>query len=87
MDFKYEHINTEVIDDMIFVISRYFSNCDACFKYKENRWCKMTNMDVSRSNMSTCVVKNLPNQSDYTFKHRDKLMEEKRKKMLDWENQ
>ncbi|KDR21052.1 Kelch-like protein 10 [Zootermopsis nevadensis] len=75
MDFKYRDINGEVIDDMIFI-----SYGKECYKYKENRLYKVADMNVYRSRMSICVVKNLPNASDYAYKHRDKLMVEKRKK-------
>ncbi|KDR14028.1 kelch-like protein 10 [Zootermopsis nevadensis] len=98
MNFYDYDLNAEVIDDTIFVIGGHdkkdFFHV-ACFNGKENQWDKVTNMNVSRSGMSTCVIENLPNTSDYSYKHNDKLMEEKRKKrkrrngkrMLDLENQ
>ncbi|KDR23167.1 hypothetical protein L798_15446 [Zootermopsis nevadensis] len=79
--------NAEVIDDRIFVISECYDKKVACFDDKENQWNSLTNMNVHKLLMSTCVIKNLPNASDYAYKHRDKLMEEKRKKMLYSTNQ
>ncbi|KDR15234.1 hypothetical protein L798_11020 [Zootermopsis nevadensis] len=79
MDFKYRDIYAEVIDDMIFVFKGYIIFGGASYKYKENRWHEVRDMNVRRSDISTCVVKNLPNASDYTYKHRDQLMVEKRK--------
>ncbi|XP_021937484.1 kelch-like protein 10 [Zootermopsis nevadensis] len=77
-----DYLNAEVFDDTIFVISRYFDKGHsesrvACFDDKENRWYQAANMNVRRSFLSTCVIKNLPNARDYAYKHRDKLMEEK----------
>lgn len=39
-------------------------------------------MNVFRSALSACVINNLPNTHDYVHKHRDRLMEEKRQKLL-----
>ncbi|XP_021933045.1 kelch-like protein 10 isoform X2 [Zootermopsis nevadensis] len=85
------YFHAEVIDDTIFVMG---GNFDAYahlswnvsyFDNKENQWCKVTNMNVCRYALSICVIKNLPNASDYAYKHTDKLIEEKRKnKWLIW---
>ncbi|XP_021941807.1 kelch-like protein 10 [Zootermopsis nevadensis] len=80
-------LNAEVIDDKIFVICdyydpKYFFHRVASFNDKENRWDKAADMNVCRSGMSTCVIENLPNASDYAYKHREKLMVEKHKEML-----
>ncbi|XP_021938645.1 kelch-like protein 10 [Zootermopsis nevadensis] len=85
MNFYSEELDAEVIDDTIFVISGkyieyHFVSHVACFNDKENRWHKAADMNICRSGMSTCVIENLPNASDYAYKHRDKLMEEKCKK-------
>ncbi|KDR19666.1 Kelch-like protein 10 [Zootermopsis nevadensis] len=90
MNFHSYKLNAEVIDDTIFVIGGYYDEQHylsrfACFNDKGNRWYLDVDMNVYRSQMSTCVIENLPNASDYSYKHRDKLMEEKRKKMLDCE--
>ncbi|XP_021940178.1 kelch-like protein 10 [Zootermopsis nevadensis] len=87
MNFYSDYLNAEVFDDTIFVISRYsdkghFGSRVACFNDKENRWYQAANMNVRRSFLSTCVIKNLPNARDYAYKHRDKLMEEKCKKKM-----
>ncbi|KDR11972.1 Kelch-like protein 10 [Zootermopsis nevadensis] len=86
MNFYDHQLNAEVIDDKIFVICHYYNLDDnlhrvACFNDKENQWDKAADMNVCRSGMSTCVIENLPNASDYAYKHREKLIE-KRKKML-----
>ncbi|KDR07508.1 hypothetical protein L798_02824, partial [Zootermopsis nevadensis] len=86
MTFDLVNFNAEVIDDMIFVIG---SRCNwksnfivKCYKYKGDKWYRAADMNFRRYNTSTCVIKNLPNASDYAYKHRPKLMEEKREKML-----
>ncbi|XP_021917838.1 kelch-like protein 10 [Zootermopsis nevadensis] len=83
MNFYSIFLRAEVMDDTIFVIGG-FSIGKAGFSVKryndkENRWYQVTNMNFWRSEMSTCVIENLPNARDYAYKHRDKLMEEKRK--------
>ncbi|XP_021913437.1 kelch-like protein 10 isoform X3 [Zootermopsis nevadensis] len=85
MNFYARGLNTEAIDDMIFVISGYYNGTDfvshvACFHDKENRWYQLAEMNVCRNFLSTCVIKNLPNASDYAYKHREKMMEEQTKK-------
>lgn len=44
-------------------------------------------MNFFRSGLSACVIMGLPNVTDYIHKHRDKLMEEKRQKLIALENQ
>lgn len=39
-------------------------------------------MNVYRSALSACVIMGLPNVNDYIHKHRERLMEEKRQKLL-----
>ncbi|KAH9635551.1 hypothetical protein HF086_003165 [Spodoptera exigua] len=56
----------EVIDDMIFAIGGY----------------EATDMNIYRSALSACVIMGLPNVYDYIHKHRERLMEEKRQKIL-----
>ncbi|KDR16331.1 kelch-like protein 10 [Zootermopsis nevadensis] len=83
MNFNSYNLNAEVIDDTIFVIGGFCrGKADFSVKRyndKEDKWHQVTNMNISRLLMSTCVVKNLPNARDYSYKHRDKLMEEDRK--------
>lgn len=44
-------------------------------------------MNVYRSALSACVIMGLPNVEDYIHKHRERLMEEKRQKLLALEMQ
>lgn len=39
-------------------------------------------MNIYRSALSACVIMGLPNVYDYIHKHRERLMEEKRQKIL-----
>ncbi|KDR18560.1 Kelch-like protein 10 [Zootermopsis nevadensis] len=75
-----------VIDDMIFVIGKCFEVVNSfsfgCFDDVKNEWYQATESNVYRFGMSICVVKNLPNAKDYAYKHRDKLKEGKRTKLL-----
>lgn len=41
-----------------------------------------TDMNICRSALSACVIMGLPNIYDYIHKHRERLMEEKRQKLL-----
>ncbi|XP_021927989.1 kelch-like protein 10, partial [Zootermopsis nevadensis] len=73
-------IKVEVIDDKIFVIGGSYNQGSACVDDKEIRWYQAPEMKFDRYCPSTCVIKNLPNASDYTYKLRDKLMKKKRKR-------
>ncbi|OXU22927.1 hypothetical protein TSAR_013237, partial [Trichomalopsis sarcophagae] len=79
----------EIIDDMIFAIGGFngFSTTFhvECFSDSTNEWYEATDMNTYRSGLAACVVKVLPNVHDYTHKHRERLMEEKRQKLLDIE--
>lgn len=44
-------------------------------------------MNIYRSALDACVITDLPNVRDYIHKHRERLMEEKRQKMIALENQ
>lgn len=46
-----------------------------------------TDMNIYRSALDACVITDLPNVRDYIHKHRERLMEEKRQKMIALENQ
>lgn len=46
-----------------------------------------TDMNIYRSALSACVLSGLPNLREYIYKHRDRLMEEKRLKLLAHESQ
>jgi len=39
-------------------------------------------MNIYRSALSACVVSDLPNISDYIHQHRDRLMEERRQRLF-----
>ncbi|XP_060529923.1 kelch-like protein 10 isoform X2 [Cylas formicarius] len=81
----------EVIDDMIFAIGGFNGVTTIyhveCYDEKTNEWYEATDMNIYRSALSACVVDGLPNVQDYIHKHRDRLMEEKRQKMIAIENQ
>ncbi|XP_044267489.1 kelch-like protein 10 isoform X2 [Tribolium madens] len=81
----------EVIDDMIFAIGGFNGVTTIyhveCYDEKTNEWYEATDMNIYRSALSACVVDGLPNIEDYIHKHRDKLMEEKRQKMIALESQ
>lgn len=76
----------EVIDDMIFAIGGFNGVTTIfhveCYDERTNEWYEATDMNVFRSALSACVISNLPNMQDYVHKHRERLMEEKRLKML-----
>ncbi|KAI4504462.1 hypothetical protein M0802_000012 [Mischocyttarus mexicanus] len=76
----------EVIDDMIFVIGGYNGVTTIyqveCYDEKTNEWYEATDMNIYRSALSVCVIMGLPNVYDYIHKHRERLMEEKRQKLL-----
>lgn len=44
-------------------------------------------MNIYRSALSACVIVGLPNVYDFIHKHRERLMEEKRQKLLALEDQ
>ncbi|XP_017775933.1 PREDICTED: kelch-like protein 10 [Nicrophorus vespilloides] len=81
----------EVIDDMIFVIGGFNGVTTIyhveCYDERTNEWYEATDMNIYRSALSACVIQGLPNVRDYIHKHREKLMEEKRQKMIALEAQ
>ncbi|XP_044731886.1 kelch-like protein 10 isoform X2 [Chrysoperla carnea] len=76
----------EVIDDMVFAIGGFNGVTTIyhveCYDEKTNEWYEATDMNIYRSALSACVITGLPNVYDYIHKHREKLMEEKRQKMI-----
>ncbi|XP_014471269.1 PREDICTED: kelch-like protein 10 [Dinoponera quadriceps] len=76
----------EVIDDMIFAIGGFNGVTTTyqveCYDEKTNEWYEATDMNMCRSALSACVIMGLPNVHDYIHKHRERLMEEKRQKLL-----
>ncbi|KAJ9582804.1 hypothetical protein L9F63_022845 [Diploptera punctata] len=81
----------EVIDDMVFAIGGFNGVTTIyhveCYDEKTNEWYEATDMNIYRSALSACVIMGLPNVYDYIHKHRERLMEEKRQKLLALENQ
>ncbi|XP_021934201.1 kelch-like protein 10 [Zootermopsis nevadensis] len=76
----------QVIDDAIFAIGGFSSETSSCqverFDDRRNKWYEVADMNTYRTAMSACVVKGLPNAGDYIYKHRDRLLEEKRQRIL-----
>ncbi|XP_071454892.1 kelch-like protein 10 [Hetaerina americana] len=81
----------EVIDDLIFAIGGFngFTTIDhvECFDEGANEWFEAADMNIIRSALSACVVTDLPNLLDYIHKNRDRLVEEKRLKLIAQERQ
>ncbi|CAG9769823.1 unnamed protein product [Ceutorhynchus assimilis] len=81
----------EVIDDMIFAIGGFNGVTTIyhveCYDERTNEWYEATDMNVYRSALSACVIDGLPNATDYIHQHRDRLMEEKRQKLIALQNQ
>ncbi|XP_023217171.1 uncharacterized protein LOC111619637 [Centruroides sculpturatus] len=75
----------EVIDDMIFAIGGYNGEsiiCQVeCYSEATSQWYEATDMNIFRSALAACIIKNIPNTTDYIHKHRDKLLEEKRQRL------
>jgi kelch-like protein 10 len=44
-------------------------------------------MNIPRAGLSACVITDLPNTYDYIYKQRDRLLEEKRQRLLALETQ
>ncbi|KAB0789994.1 hypothetical protein PPYR_12304 [Photinus pyralis] len=76
----------EVIDDMIFVIGGFNGVTTIfhveCYDDRANEWYEATDMNIYRSALSACVINNLPNVQDYIHQHRERLMEEKRQRLI-----
>ncbi|CAG7819407.1 unnamed protein product [Allacma fusca] len=53
-----------------------------CFDERTNEWYEATDMNIYRSALSACVIMGLPNIYDYIHQHRERLMEEKRQRLL-----
>lgn len=76
----------EVIDDMIFCIGGFNGVTTIyhveCFDEKTNEWFEATDMNIFRSALSSSVILGLPNIYDFIHQHRERLMEEKRQRLL-----
>lgn len=81
----------EVIDDLLFCIGGFTGTSTTfnveCYDQKTNEWYEATDMNIYRSALAACVIPGLPNTRDYIHPHRDRLMEEKRQRLLVLQNQ
>ncbi|XP_023213758.1 kelch-like protein 10 [Centruroides sculpturatus] len=77
----------EVIDDMIFAIGGYNGEsiiCRVeCYSEATNQWYEATDMNIFRSALAACRINQIPNITDYIHKYREKLLEEKRQRLLE----
>ncbi|ODN03344.1 Kelch-like protein 10 [Orchesella cincta] len=76
----------EVIDDLLFCIGGFTGTSTTfnveCYDQKTNEWYEATDMNIYRSALAACVIPGLPNIQDFIHPHRDRLMEEKRQRLL-----
>lgn len=76
----------EVMDDMIFAMGGFngvvtISHTE-CYDPEQNTWLEASDMSIQRSALTACVVHGLANVRDYTHKQRDRLMEERRQRIM-----
>ncbi|XP_037046810.1 kelch-like protein 10 isoform X2 [Bradysia coprophila] len=76
----------EVLDDMIFAIGGYnglytLPQCE-CLDVAENQWYQVTELKMTLSGLKAVVIKELPNVSDFIYKNRINLIEERRRRMI-----
>lgn len=76
----------EVMDDMIFAMGGFNGMVTIahteCYDAEQNTWLEASDMNIQRSALTTCVVHGLANVRDYTHKQRDRLMEERRQRIM-----
>ncbi|OXA57496.1 kelch-like protein 10 [Folsomia candida] len=76
----------EVIDELLFCIGGFTGTSTTynveCYDERTNEWYEATDMNIFRSALSACVMTGLPNIYDFIHQHRDRLMEEKRQKLI-----
>ncbi|UYV74625.1 KLHL10 [Cordylochernes scorpioides] len=76
----------QVVDDLVFAIGGYNGDtivCQVeCYDDRLEQWLDATDMSVFRSALAACVLRGLPNRQDFVYKHRDRLLEEKRLRNL-----
>lgn len=76
----------EIIDDMIFAIGGFNGLATIahteCYDADRNQWLEATDMTVNRSALTANVVSGLPNVRDYTHQDRQRLMEERRQRVM-----
>ncbi|KAJ6643055.1 Kelch-like protein 10 [Pseudolycoriella hygida] len=83
---KKSNFGIEVLDNMIFTIGGYnglftLTHCE-CLDVAENQWYEVTELKITLSGVKAVVVRELPNVSDYIYKNRTDLIEERRRRMI-----
>ncbi|XP_036321452.1 kelch-like protein 10 isoform X2 [Rhagoletis pomonella] len=86
MNHSRSNFGLEIIDDMIFAIGGFngvstISHTE-CYVAETDEWMEATDMNVVRSALTANNVAGLPNKRDYIHKERDRLMEERRQRLL-----
>lgn len=86
MSSQRSNFGLEIIDDMIFAVGGFngvqtISQCE-CYVPEADEWLEATDMGIIRSALTANVIHGLPNIRDYIHKERDKLVEERRMKIL-----
>ncbi|XP_019891982.2 kelch-like protein 10 isoform X2 [Musca domestica] len=86
MNHSRSNFGLEIIDDMIFAIAGFngvstISHTE-CYVPETNEWMEATDMNIIRSALTANNVAGLPNIRDYIHKERDRLMEERRQRLL-----
>ncbi|VVC26077.1 Kelch repeat type 1,Kelch-type beta propeller,BTB-kelch protein,BTB/Kelch-associated [Cinara cedri] len=74
------NFGVEVLDDMIFVTGGFNGITTIasveCYNDRADEWFEAKNMQIFRSALSSCVVRNLPNVEYYMPEDRDKLSQD-----------
>ncbi|XP_070854399.1 kelch-like protein 10 isoform X2 [Drosophila suzukii] len=86
MNHSRSNFGLEIIDDMIFAIGGFngvstISHTE-CYVAESDEWMEATDMNIVRSALSANNVVGLPNKRDYIHKERDRLMEERRQRLM-----
>ncbi|XP_016954296.1 kelch-like protein 10 [Drosophila biarmipes] len=86
MNHSRSNFGLEIIDDMIFAIGGFngvstISHTE-CYVAESDEWMEATDMNIVRSALSANNVAGLPNKRDYIHKERDRLMEERRQRLM-----
>ncbi|XP_061402054.1 kelch-like protein 10 [Musca vetustissima] len=86
MNHSRSNFGLEIIDDMIFAIAGFngvstISHTE-CYVPETDEWMEATDMNIIRSALTANNVAGLPNIRDYIHKERDRLMEERRQRLL-----
>ncbi|KAH8283387.1 hypothetical protein KR054_002070 [Drosophila jambulina] len=86
MNHSRSNFGLEIIDDMIFAIGGFngvstISHTE-CYVPESDEWMEATDMNIVRSALSANNVAGLPNKRDYIHKERDRLMEERRQRLM-----